>query len=1402
MDDDRPTTHPGLFGKLWRPTPSPPGFAAGAVIPEIHAKPWSIITFGWLSPILRVGFSRPLEVDDLWVLDDPRLSENLGARLERNFYERCPPEKRPRHIQEQGILSARDERFGARGERSSETSEKESPEEIEHGLTPEEEKRRKKAYDEALVFALEKTFRYKFWMGGIVQLIGDSLSTTSPLVTKALLQFLVDSYLHARYPAVYPKGPPIGKGIGLAFGLFLMQQGASVAHNYGIAQTMTVGLLIRSTIIGQIFRKSLRLSGRARVEHSTGKITTMLSTDTTRLDFALGFCHSLWISPLMIILALGLLIGNLGYSALVSVGVLLLGFPAQGIVVKFLFNARKDGIVITDSRVRLLQEIIQGIRLVKIYAWETLYGHKVDILRRDELKKVRTTSVLRSTLISLTSFIPILAAILAFITYSLTGHPLDPAIIFSSLQMLNVLRMPLIMLPFIFSLSADGLVSLKRIGAFLTAEELSPAFPIDSSYKFAVDITDGSFTWEVADPAKAKGEPGPGKKGGADKKKEDAKAKDEKKKQSKKSKKAEQQAKKDQSSGEPSPSGTIINEPKEGKEIFKLKNINMHIAKGQFIGIVGKVGSGKSSLLNALIGEMRKTNGSVSFNGTIAYTPQNPWLANATVRDNILFGNPYDEARFRDVVRACSLEPDFEMLPQGEQTEIGEKGINLSGGQKARVSLARVAYSKADVVFLDDPLSAVDAHVGKSILEDCLTRGPLAGRTRILVTHALSALPRVDHIYVLDKGEIVEHGTYQDLIEHGPVFSKLIAEYGGTEATEEKEKEEVEAKEQKAERIATGQIQWYIYGLYITAAGGFILTGLIILMLLAEQAAQIVTTLFLGWWTSRSIRGFGDKEYMALYAGIGGVQAVIAFLSSFAFALAGLRASRVLFRTALTALMRSPVSFYDTTPVGRILSRLSRDIESLDNQLPSALFQLMRMLAAVLGAIALIFYTFPYLGIAIPFLFILYYIASAFYRRTSIETKRLDSVLRSALYSSLGEALTGLSTIHAWRTQDRYIKVVDAAIDNQNRAYIVSVLIQRWLAMRLDFIANLLILGIGLFAVGTGVVLSYTLAITQTLSQMVTQMARSEQEMNAVERLDYYGKLPQEAPPTTKADPDQNWPDKGAISFNDVKMAYRPGLPLVLHGITFDVKPGEKIGICGRTGAGKSSILQALFRIVEIEGGTIEIDGVDTRKIGLDVLRRQMAVIPQDALLFQGTVRENIDPLGMRTDAELLSALRRAGLLDTTSEPGTSDAAEATKGGADVSRFELGALVSEGGTNFSAGERQLLALCRALVKESRVIVMDEATSNVDVETDAKIQRTIQTEFAKCTLLCIAHRLNTIVYYDRILVLDAGRVAEFDTPLGLYDREGSIFRSLCSEASLNRQDIIRIRKAVHPDEQLE
>ncbi|PVG03951.1 hypothetical protein CPB86DRAFT_748462 [Serendipita vermifera] len=1427
----------GVLGKIWHPRPKPPGFAGGKVIPEVSASWWSFLTWSWLTPLLSAGFSRPLEVPDLWELDDARRSDHVSPLLEHNFYARCPPEKRPRHLQEHNIFTPGKEKETNLPNLSAPNGDGDDVE-AQKPLTKEEEKRRKKMYDESLVWALEKTFRYKFWMGGILQLIGDGLATTSPLVTKALLQFLAEAYLHARYPLIYPKGPPIGKGIGLAIGLFAMQEGSSIAKNHAFGYSMTVGLMIRSTIIGQIFRKALRLSGKSRVEHSPGKITTMLSTDTTRLDFALGFCHSVWVSPLMIILALGLLIDNLGYSALVAVGVLVLGFPIQGILVKGIFMSRKKGIKITDARVRLLQEVIQGIRLVKIYAWETLYGHKVDELRRAELKKVRSTSIFRSSMISITGFIPILASILAFITYSLTGHELDAAIIFSSLQLLNVLRMPLIMLPFVFSLCTDAVVSLGRVSKFLTAEELAPPYPIHVDNKFAVDV-DGDFTWEVSDPALAKGDnPRDLIKGvGGKKKEEDKKKAKEAKKEQKAQEKKEKKAKKDNggtsgegTSGEPSPGATIIQDPSEDDKVFKLRNIDMKIHKGQFVALVGRIGSGKSSCFNAIIGEMRKTRGEVSFNGSIAYTPQNPWLANATVRDNILFGNPYDEERFQAVVEACSLEPDFEMLPNGEHTEIGEKGINLSGGQKARVSLARVAYSNADIVLLDDPLSAVDAHVGKNILENCLTRGPLADRTRVLATHALSALPKVDYIYVFEKGEIVEHGTYQDLIQSGPLFSRLMADYGGTETVDSeksggKDKEKKEKGESavsskplmQEEDRNTGQIQWFLYALYITAAGGWIWATFIMFMMLAEQAAQIVTTIVLGWWTSNEIHGFNNKDYMAVYAGVGGAQAVIAFFGAFAFALAGLKASFVLFQTALKSLLRSPVSFYDTTPVGRVLSRLSRDVESLDNQLPNALYQLLRMLAAVVGAIALIFYTFPYLGIAIPFLFALYYAASAFYRRTSIETKRLDSILRSTLYANLGEALTGLSTIHAWRAQDHYLRLVDNAIDGQNRAYILSVLVQRWLAIRLDLLANLLVLGIGFFAVGlrkssdpskTGVVLSYTLAITQTLSQMVTQMARSEQEMNAVERLDHYGKLPGEAPPTTNHDPDAKWPERGEIRFENVDMAYRPGLPLVLKGISFDVKAGEKIGIVGRTGAGKSSMLQALFRIVEIEeGGKIEIDGINTKEIGLDILRQRLAVIPQDALLFKGTVRENIDPLNQRTDAELLSAMRRSGLLSRSEEEegkakvaADGDQAEVTieaKGEkSSASRFDLNASVSEEGSNFSAGERQLIALCRALVKESRVIVMDEATSNVDVETDAQIQRTIQREFAKCTLLCIAHRLNTIVYYDRILVLDQGQVAEFDTPLALYDREDSIFHSLCSEASLNRQDIVRIRSAVH------
>ncbi|KAF5390987.1 hypothetical protein D9757_004049 [Collybiopsis confluens] len=1185
----------------------------------------------------------------------------------------------------------------------------------------------------------------------------------------------------------------------------------------------TNGLAIRSGLIGNIFRKSLRLSGRARNQHSVGQITTMISTDATRLDLFSTYIHYLWVSPIQIVIGIGLLLGNLGYSALVGLGVMILGFPIQFILVRIMYQNRQKGVKLTDNRVRLTTEVLQGIRLVKAFAWEEFYVSQIYNFRKKEVARIRFAALARGALVSLVTFIPVLASVLSFITYALSGHELNVAIIFSSLQFFNIIRAPLIFFPLVLSALSDALVALGRIGKFLTAEELAEPYVIDFERKHAVEV-DGDFTWETAGKiveskfaAGAKGKAGPdGKSGGkkagkADKKKAD---KAEKTRRKKKNQKGEKEGE-----GLPVTVQDVSNasdhaeeEKKEEEEKpFELKDLRLSVPKGSFVAIVGSVGSGKSSILNALIGEMRRTRGEVVFGGSVSYVPQTPWIRNATLLENVLFGLEEDRKRFNEVIRACNLEHDLELLPHAEETEIGEKGINLSGGQKARVSLARAAYSSSDIVLMDDPLSAVDSYVGRAILNNCLLSGPLADKTRILVTHALHVLDKTDYIYVIDHGVIKQQGTYQSLMTSSGLFARLMDEYGNLEEYEEVEKKEVEKEEvantqsDKAENAAlmqteervTGAVTWQTYANYLKFAGGVWWAPFLLLMLTLAQAAQVGNNLFLGFWTGGSIPGFGEAQYMGIYAGLGVAQAAFQFMVSFSFAIAGLIASLSLYQTALRRVLRSPVSFFDTTPMGRILSRLSKDQDTLDSNLSATLQSFLSTFSNVLGTAALIFYSFPLLGIIFAPLTVLYYLVSIYYRRTSVETKRLDSLMRSALYSSYTETLTGLPSIRAYGEQARSVVDAQNGLDLENRAYYMTIAIQRWLAVRLDLLGNILILGIALFAAGfrehvspskVGVVLSYTLSITQVFSQMISQFATNEQNMNAVERLLVYAELPSEGDSVTPSDPPTSWPSQGSIHFEDVELGYRKGLPLVLKRVSFDVQPGEKIGIVGRTGAGKSSLIQALLRMVELEGGRIDIDGFSIREVGLDILRRQLALVPQDSILFLGTLRENLDPMGTRTDAELISALQRAWLLprDGTKDP----AAEA--------KFNLDATVGDEGSNFSAGEAQLLAMARCIVKNSRIIIL-ATTSSVDVETDAKVQRTIQTEFSKSTLLCIAHRLNTIAYYDRILVMDEGKVAEFDTVLNLFDHEDSIFRSLCNEANLQRSDILRIRGDMTPDD---
>ncbi|KAJ7607370.1 multidrug resistance-associated ABC transporter [Roridomyces roridus] len=1381
------------FSNPLHPAPAPPAFGQGKTLPKDKASYLSQLVVHWLSPFLEVGFSRPLEKEDLWELPPHRLTAQAAETLESNFYLRCPPDQRPSAFRD------------ADAEAEEETTTEKQEDEKELGRKPSRRNPNKK-YDSSLFKAVHKTFFWRIWLGGILKLLSDTLKTTTPLLTKVMLTWLTESYIvhnaseELKASGQLPKPRGIGYGIGLAFALFAMQEVASVMTNHSQQTMMAVGLSTRTAIIGSVFRKSMRLSGRARLEHTVGQTTTIISTDAARLDRFCYFSHNVWDAPIQIIIGVALLINNLGYSALVGLGVLILGFPLQFVLVRVMFAQRIKGVKITDTRVRLSNEVLQGIRLIKYYAWEAFYTHQIGGLREREIRAVKKTAIARAVLIGLMTFIPVLAAVLSFITYALSGHDLNIAIIFSSLQFFNIIRMPLAFLPLVLAALSDALVALKRISKFLAAEELPDPYPIDPELKHAVEV-DASFVWETA--GKLEGDRF-GKKGGKGKGKGKDGKKEAKGKKGKKGKTAKDKETLPTSTADVdnSASGTVTPGSEEDEKPFELNDLKLRIPRGSFVAIVGRVGSGKSSVLQAMIGEMRRTDGTVAFGGSIAYVPQTAWIRNATLRQNVVFGQDDDEEKFRKVIKACSLEHDLEVLPHGEDTEIGERGINLSGGQKARVSLARAAYSNTDVVLLDDPLSAVDSYVGKSILDQCILHGPLANRTRVLVTHALHVLDKTEYIYVMDNGVITEQGTYETLMKDGVAFSRLMEEYGNREqdkvvdeksaAAEGKkesdvpdDKEAADPKKAQAalmqeEERATGAVSADVYGKYLKYAGGIVWAPIVILLLTLSQVAN---NLFLGFWTAESIHGFRQGITWRFFA-------LRAYTNSSLehFILIYILLALLLLPTSSDL----PTSFFDTTPMGRILSRLVKDQDTLDNELSMTLMQFLLTFSGVLGTVALVFYTFPYLGILFVPMVLMYYLLAIYYRRSSVETKRLDSLMRSALYASYSETLTGLSTIRAYREQAVAIQTAEHGLDLENRAYIMTITLQTWLGLRLDIFGNLLILGIALFAAGfrntvspskTGVVLSYTLAITQTFSQLVALYAQNEQNMNSVERILTYAELPAEGEATTPNDPPASWPEKGEINFKDAEMSYRPGLPLVLKGVSFDIRPGEKVGIVGRTGAGKSSLLQALFRMVELHSGEIDIDGHNIRNVGLDVLRGRLALVPQDSVLFLGTLRENLDPENTKTDAELISVLQRAWLLPRPGEP-ADPVAEA--------KFSLDSKIGDEGSNYSAGEKQLLALCRALVKNSSIIVLDEATSSVDVETDAKLQRTIRTEFARATLLCIAHRLNTIAYYDRILVMDQGKVAEFDTVLNLFDKEDSIFRGLCDEANLGRGDILRIR----------
>ncbi|KAJ6893401.1 ABC transporter C family member 12-like isoform X4 [Populus alba x Populus x berolinensis] len=983
----------------------------------------------------------------------------------------------------------------------------------------------------------------------------------------------------------------------------------------------------------------------------------------------------------------------------------------QAILLNRMTRLTKEGLHRTDKRVSLMNEILAAMDTVKCYAWEKSFQFRVQSVRNDELSLFRSAQLLFAFNSFMVNSIPVVVTLVSFGTFTSLGGDLTPAKAFTSLSLFQVLRYPLNMLPNLLSQVVNANISLQRLEELFLAEEriLAPNPPLERGIP-AISIENGNFSWDLK-----------------------------------------------------------LENP-------TLTNIKLNIQVGSLVAIVGGTGEGKTSLISAMLGELPPMeDASVVIRGTVAYAPQVPWIFNATVRDNILFGSKYEPSRYGKAIDVTALQHDLDLFTGHDLTEIGARGVNISGGQKQRISMARAFYSNSDIYIFDDPLSALDAHVARQVFNSCIKEG-LQGKTRVLVTNQLHFLPQVEKIILLSEGMIKEEGTFEELFKNSELFQKLMENAGKMEE-QVKEKENSDNLDHKSSKAEANWENELPQKAGSTMKGK---EGKSILIKQEERERGVVSwnvlirSTWLSFWTNQStLESYRPGYFIFVYGLLSFGQVTVTLANSYWLVSSSLHASKRLHDAMLDSILRAPMLFFHTNPTGRIINRFAKDVGEIDRNVANSANNFLNLAWQLLSTFVLIGTVSTISLWAIMPLLILFYLAYLYYQNTSREVKRLDSITRSPVYAQFGEALNGLSSIRAYKAYDRMSIINGKYMDNNIRFSLVTISSDGWLAIRLVtlggmmiwLIASFSVLGNGRtenhvgFASIMGLLLSYTSNITDLLSNVLRQASKAENSLNSVERVSTYIDLPSEAPAIDKNNrPPPSWPLSGLIKFTDVVLRYRPELPPVLHGLSFAVSPSEKLGIVGRTGAGKSSMLNALFRIVELERGEITIDGCDITKFGLTDLRRALSIIPQSPVLFSGTVRFNLDPFSEHNDADLWEALERAHLKDAVRN----------------SSFGLDAQVFEGGESFSVGQRQLLSLTRALLQRSKILVLDEATSSVDVRIDALIQKTIREEFRSCTMLIIAHRLNTIIDCDRILVLEAGQVLEHSTPEELLSNEGSAF----------------------------
>ena len=1329
--------------------------------PEDAANLFSRLSFAWLTPLMRRGYEVPLCESDLPEIHQSDKALNVYSRFQKAW-----------KVEISRMTLSKDHSDGLFSAPS-------------------------------LSRVYIKCFGGPFFFAALLKLCQDLLGFLQPLLLRELLTFLVTD--HQATDANSPS--PAYHGYSIAFTMFICALLQTVFLHQYFHRCFMFGMRVRAATVAAIYEKSLRLSNTARQAASIGELVNYMSTDTEYLIDVAVYLHILWSAPFQIGIIIILLYRTLGYSVFAGVIAMILMLPLNGFLASLAKDFQTQHMTNKDRRLRLLSEVLAGIRTIKVYAWERCFLQRLDKARELEMGTLRRSALAAAGTTFLWICSPLIVSILTFACYVTTNvAPLTSAKAFVALALFNSLQFPLSALPMMTSSVIEAKVALQRLKRFLLSPELDlhavhrlkqGEYDMGVELNTFVQFDRGSFSWEQPVIASANLE----------------------------------------KMSEPPP------------PTWMLQGVTWRGLQGQLIAIVGTIGSGKSSMLNALLGEMPRLDGHVWLRGRVAYVPQNPWLLNASVRDNILFGRKFEPSLYNRVITACTLIPDLLQLPAGDMTEVGERGVTLSGGQRQRVSLARACYSNADVYILDDPLSAVDAQVARHLFEQVLgSEGLLTGYTRLWVTHSLQYLSQTNLLVVLKQGLVSETGTFRELMDAQGEFAHLMRHFDydtqaspepssssqsfnwntGTQVTTKSVGNHVLGTVHEHQQLTknpsslfitpqqsvteaspllhrveptksptprslnttwtlpeerrVGQVDSRVYRTY-AASIGIWHVFLLIAVYVGSQAASILANLWLSHWSSENTQQGGNVHalrYLSIYAGLGLLQALLVVVQAWlVYVVYGIRSARHLHTTMLNRVLHAPMAFFETTPLGRILNRFAKDQQVIDELLPRSFQGYFRTLSGVLGILLVLCIASPWFIVAVVPLGMFYLYVQRYYVATSRELRRLDALTRSPLYAHFSETLNGAPTIRAYCQQRRFTAEHMHRLDTHQRAYFSGIAVNRWLAIRLESIGSLMVFLAALFAVLmrrtmdpslAGLSVVYALSVTQTLNWMVRQHAEVETHIVAVERVHEFAEL--EIEPTLGNEawqPPVDWPSKGHIEYREFGLRYRGDQPPVLKEINCTLNAGEKVGVVGRTGAGKSSFAQALFRIAgpptAMTSGTILIDGVDTTRVELEVLRTRLTLVPQETMLFSGTLRENLDPCSQYADQEIWRAIDTAHLWDL------------------VKRLEGGleATIAPDGGNFSAGERQLIVLARALLRRSKILVLDEATAAVDLVTDELMRSTIRRECSTCTILTIAHRLPSIFDSDWVLVMDLGSIVEQGPPSILLANPAGRFCQLSRDA---------------------